>query len=174
MTDDVGTLHRVPRTSPATGRPAAGLRRLGTALAAGLTMAIGLSGCSSAREVTRIDIGFEAPGERIVQVTVEWPNGKVSGQSRTAVPGCDEPWNAACWNNRPLARQLDAAQRAALVETLAAVPMQARRTAAPPAVAHYALAVQRGDAVEYATVRTGDSAASRALARALQVAAGED
>lgn len=146
--------------------------RVGRRLLAALGAALGLlsGACVADDTLVRVELGFEAPGERIAQVAIDWASGTVTGQVRTRVPGCDQAWNAACWTRRTLQGHLDKQQQARLLQLLAPVPLGRTPPLAAPGASHYALAMVRQRSVAHGVARPGEGAAADAIAQALALA----
>jgi hypothetical protein len=136
----------------------------------GFIMVLVSGACEAGDELLRLELAFESPGQRMAQVVIDWASGSVTGQVRTRVPGCDQPWNAACWQSRPVSSSLNSVQRASLLRALAAVPLaDAPRHAAPGAV-HYSVAVVRRRSTGYGLARIDDVAPAGAIEQALTMA----
>lgn len=126
--------------------------------------------CAADGDLLRVELAFEAPGQRTAQVAIDWISGATTGSVRVRVPGCDQPWSAACWTQRPLRGVLDSAQRARLLELLAPVPLADAPRHAAPGAAHYSVALVRRTSVAHGMARPGDGAAAGAVEQALALA----
>lgn len=124
----------------------------------------------ASEELLRVELAFEAPGQRTTQLVIDWTSGSVSGQVRTQVPGCDQAWNNACWATRPVSGRLSNDQLVTLLQTLASVPLADTPRHAFPGAAHYSVALVRRDSVGYGMARVGEGAAASAIEQALGLA----
>ncbi|MGY0197558.1 hypothetical protein ACWA7J_21030 [Leptothrix sp. BB-4] len=135
-----------------------------------MTISLLSGACMAADELLSVELAFEAPGQRMAQVTVEWASGSVTGQVRTRVPGCEQPWHADCWARRPLQASLSLAQREGLLQLLAPVPLAHSPRHAAPGATHYSMALVRRQSVSYGMALPGDGAAASAIEQALTLA----
>jgi hypothetical protein len=130
-----------------------------------------LSGaCVAGGDLLRVELAFESPSQRMAQVIIDWSSGTVTGQVRTRVPGCEQPWHAACWTSRPVNSSLSSAQRTSLLQTLATVPLAGAPRHAAPGVVHYSVALVRSKSVGYGLARMDDGPPARAIEQAMAMA----